>query len=77
MGVTEDPATGSAVAAMTGALHAAQGWTDGTHALLIEQGFAMGRPSQIHVELTIEQARLRSVSIGGFAVRVASGTLTL
>jgi trans-2,3-dihydro-3-hydroxyanthranilate isomerase len=77
MGVTEDPATGSAVAAMTGALHAAQGWTDGTHALLIEQGFAMGRPSQIHVELTIEQTHLRSASIGGFAVRIASGTLAL
>lgn len=77
MGVTEDPATGSAVAAMTGALHAAQGWTDGTHALLIEQGFAMGRPSQIHVELTIEQAHLRSASIGGFAVRIANGSLAL
>ncbi len=77
MGLNEDPATGSAVAAMTGALYAAQVWTDGTHALLIEQGFAMGRPSQIHLDITVAQRVLKSASIGGFAVRIADGTLTL
>ena len=77
MGLNEDPATGSAVAAMTGALYAAQAWTDGTHALLIEQGFAMGRPSQIHLDITVAQGVLKSASIGGFAVRIADGTLAL
>jgi len=77
MGVTEDPATGGAVAALTGALHAAEGWADGTHALLIEQGFAMGRPSQIYVDTTVAQRALKSASIGGFAVRIANGTLAL
>jgi trans-2,3-dihydro-3-hydroxyanthranilate isomerase len=77
MGLSEDPATGAAVAAMTGALHVAEAWADGPHALLIEQGFAMGRPSQIHVDITVAQRILKSVSIGGFAVRIANGTLTL
>jgi trans-2,3-dihydro-3-hydroxyanthranilate isomerase len=62
---------------MTGALHAAEGWADGTHALLIEQGFVMGRPSQIHVDITVAQRVLKSASIGGFAVRIANGTLAL
>ncbi len=77
MGLNEDPATGAAVAAMTGALHAAEGWADGTHALLIEQGYAMGRPSQIYVDITVAQRVLKSASIGGFAVRIADGTLAL
>jgi trans-2,3-dihydro-3-hydroxyanthranilate isomerase len=77
MGLSEDPATGAAVAAMTGALHVAEAWADGPHALLIEQGFAMGRPSQIHVDITVAQRILKSVSIGGFAVRIANGTLAL
>jgi trans-2,3-dihydro-3-hydroxyanthranilate isomerase len=71
------PTLPSAVAAMTGALYAAQAWTDGTHALLIEQGFAMGRPSQIHLDITVAQRVLKSASIGGFAVRIADGTLAL
>lgn len=77
MGLSEDPATGAAVAAMTGALYAAEGWADGTRALLIEQGFAMGRPSQIYVELTFAQGLMKSASIGGFAVRIANGNLAL
>ena len=62
---------------MTGALHAAEGWADGTYALLIEQGYAMGRPSQIYVDITVAQRVLKSASIGGFAVRIANGTLAL
>jgi trans-2,3-dihydro-3-hydroxyanthranilate isomerase len=77
MGLNEDPATGAAVAAMTGALYAAEDWPDGTRALLIEQGFAMGRPSQIYVDISVAQGVLKSASIGGFAVRIANGTLAL
>lgn len=77
MGLTEDPATGSAVAAMTGALYAAEDWADGTHALLIEQGFAMGRPSQIQVDITVAQRVIQSATIGGFALQIASGTLQI
>ncbi len=49
-GVVEDPATGAAAAALGGYLRAAQLVTP-PETLLIRQGEAMGRPSQITVEI--------------------------
>ncbi|MEN9894772.1 MAG: hypothetical protein RIR97_624 [Pseudomonadota bacterium] len=77
MGIAEDPATGSAVAALTGAVHAADRYPDGRTSLLIEQGFEMGRPSQIHVELDVAEGQIIRSTIGGYAVRIASGHLEL
>ena len=77
MGISEDPATGGAVAALTGAVHFADQYADGKTALLIEQGFEMGRPSQIYVELDISAGKIVNASIGGYAVRIASGVLEL
>ena len=48
---------------------------DGTRKFLIEQGFEMGRPSQIHMEVTVAGGQLRQVRIGGRAVRVSSGQI--
>jgi len=77
MGIVEDPATGGAVAALTGAVHYADQYPDGKTSLLIEQGFEMGRPSQIYVELDISSAKVVNASIGGYAVKIASGVLEL
>ncbi len=44
MGLGEDPATGAALAAFSGAIHAFDQPVDGHHALLVEQGVEMGRP---------------------------------
>ena len=77
MGISEDPATGGAVAALTGAVHFADQYADGKTALLIEQGFEMGRPSQIYVELEIAAGKIVKASIGGYAVKIASGVLEL
>ncbi len=74
-GIDEDPATGSAVAAFPGAIHDFDAMTDGDHAAIIEQGFEMGRPSLIRLEVTVAGGKLTNVRIGGNAVRVASGTL--
>ena len=46
-GVPEDPATGSAAAAFAGVLARASALPDGEHAIAIEQGYEMGRPSLI------------------------------
>jgi len=73
MGVPEDPATGSAAAAFAGVL--ARRLSDGTHALTIEQGYEMGRPSLIHLTAEIAAGRLVSASIGGDAVIVTEGTI--
>jgi len=76
-GVTEDPATGSAVAAFAGVVQAFDRPRDGEHMLTIEQGFEMGRPSLIALDLVIEDGALTSATIGGSVVLVASGSLDL
>jgi trans-2,3-dihydro-3-hydroxyanthranilate isomerase len=76
LGVGEDPATGSAAAALAGWL-ARTVTGDGDRSWQIEQGEAVGRPSLI--ELTYKQTGdvARRVRIGGRAVMVTRGTLTL
>lgn len=77
MGIPEDPATGSAVAAMSGAIHYFDGVSDGQYPLLIEQGVEMGRPSHIHLRMDIKDGEVARARIGGNAVRVASGVFEL
>ena len=74
-GVPEDPATGSAAAAFAGYLALHGGYRDGNHALVIEQGFEMGRPSLIELTLKISGRKLAGASIGGDAVVVSEGTI--
>jgi trans-2,3-dihydro-3-hydroxyanthranilate isomerase len=68
IGVSEDPATGSA-AGPVGAYFARH---LGVASLLIEQGVEMGRPSVLHVDASAARPR-----VGGSAVIVASGQLQL
>jgi len=75
MGITEDPATGSAVAAFAGVVMAYEKPKDGDHTLIIEQGFEMGRPSLITLGLDAEGGVLKEASIGGHALMVAQGTI--
>lgn len=77
LGVSEDPATGSAAAAFAGALMQFEPMGEGTHDVLIEQGYEMGRPSEIALQLSIENGALVSAEIGGDAVVVAEGMLHL
>lgn len=74
-GIVEDPATGSAVAAFAGAIMAFDKPEDGDHRLVIEQGYEMGRPSQITLELSVREGALVSARIGGSAVVVSEGVL--
>lgn len=76
-GMPEDPATGSAAAALSGAIHHFDGLLDGNHALVIEQGVEMGRPSLIHLHIDCAGNEVSHVRIGGEAVRVAEGKLLL
>jgi trans-2,3-dihydro-3-hydroxyanthranilate isomerase len=75
MGVHEDPATGSAVAAFAGYLAARGGYPDGAHVVGIEQGYEMGRASQIELTLKISGGKLAGAAIAGSAVVVMEGTL--
>ncbi|MBO6511836.1 MAG: PhzF family phenazine biosynthesis protein [Roseibium sp.] len=75
MGIPEDPATGSAAAAFAGVVHFYDGLTEGTHHIRIEQGFEMGRPSLIDLEIDILHNSMHAVRIGGQATLVARGEL--
>lgn len=75
LGISEDPATGAAAAAFAGVMMQFEPLGDGTHDVAIRQGIAMGRPSDIGVQLVVASGALRSVEIAGAAIVVSEGTL--
>lgn len=77
MGILEDPATGGAVAAMSGLIQHFDALSDGHHALMIEQGVEMGRASHIHLHIDAKGGKVVRARIGGQAVPVATGELHL
>lgn len=75
MGIPEDPATGSAAAAFAGVIAEYDAPRIGNHHYRIEQGFKMGRPSIIKLEIEMKSNNIHSARIGGNAVIVARGEL--
>jgi trans-2,3-dihydro-3-hydroxyanthranilate isomerase len=75
LGIVEDPATGSAAAAIAGYLASRDPAREGTLRWRIEQGFEMGRPSILDVEADIKQGKVKQVRVGGTAVRMSDGEL--
>lgn len=73
----EDPATGSASAALAAFLTSLEGDDDRTARIVIEQGVEMGRPSEIIVNARKSSSIVDSVTIEGRCVPVMQGTLTL
>jgi trans-2,3-dihydro-3-hydroxyanthranilate isomerase len=76
-GIAEDPATGSAAAAFAGVLMQFEPLGDGEHSFVVEQGYEMGRPSEIALQIVIAEGRLAGIEIGGGAVVVSEGRLSL
>jgi len=76
-GIPEDPATGSAAVSLSGVIHKFDDLPDGVHKRIVEQGYAMGRPSQIALSLVVDGGKLTTVRIGGNAVAVTEGRLSV
>lgn len=76
-GIPEDPATGSAAAILPAQLLATGALAAGTHNLALEQGVKMGRPSLIHLKVTIAAGLISEIEIGGCAAMLATGTITV
>ncbi len=76
-GIAEDPATGSAAAALGAYLGVRAPESDATLRWVVEQGFEMGRPSLLHVEIDKAGGRITAVRVGGMSVLVSEGTLQL
>jgi trans-2,3-dihydro-3-hydroxyanthranilate isomerase len=75
LGVVEDPATGSAVAALGGYLAERDARPDGTLRWVVDQGVEMGRPSRLELEVDREGGRLTAVRVGGGAVLISEGSI--
>ena len=75
LGISEDPATGSAAAAFAGIIMRFDEPRDGNYTGIIEQGYEMGRPSEMTLELEVARGALTGSRIGGHAVPVMQGSL--
>ena len=75
LGVEEDPATGSACAALVGAMASKHDFGGTTYRLSIQQGVSMGRRSEIEAEARKSEGAVTSVSVGGATVYIASGEI--
>ncbi|PLX45025.1 MAG: phenazine biosynthesis protein PhzF [Hyphomicrobiales bacterium] len=76
-GILEDPATGSAAAAFAGVIRHFDSLPDGTHVYRVEQGFEMGRPSILNIEISLGNNEMHSARIGGHAVFVSEGHIEI
>src|SRR6185437_11936077 len=65
LGVEEDPATGSACAALVGAMASKPDFSGTAYRLSIQQGVLMGRRSEIDAEARKSGGVVTSVSVGG------------
>jgi trans-2,3-dihydro-3-hydroxyanthranilate isomerase len=79
LGIPEDPATGTANGALGAFLlhHGVFIPEREQIRLMVEQGFEIGRPSYITVEVDGEPRSPRTVRVGGTAVPILQGTMNL
>jgi trans-2,3-dihydro-3-hydroxyanthranilate isomerase len=75
LGVEEDPATGSACAALVGAMASKPDFEGVAYRLSIQQGVSMGRRSEIEAEARKSGGVVTSVSVGGATTYIASGAI--
>ncbi|MCC2642312.1 MAG: yddE [Nitrospira sp.] len=78
IGIVEDPATGSASGAL-GAYLVQQGVVDigPVTEIIAEQGYEIDRPSRILIQVESDDDVIQAVTVGGQALMVVEGTLTL
>jgi trans-2,3-dihydro-3-hydroxyanthranilate isomerase len=77
LGVAEDPATGSAAAALAGWLIEREPPAEGPRRWRVLQGVEIGRPSEIALEADVVGGAPTAVRVGGRAVMISEGTLRL
>ena len=75
LGVEEDPATGSACAALVGAMASKPDYAGTVYRLSIQQGVAMGRRSEIEAEARKSEGIVTAVSVSGATAYIASGEI--
>jgi trans-2,3-dihydro-3-hydroxyanthranilate isomerase len=74
LGITEDPATGSANGCLAAYLAQYQYWEQGRIEVRVEQGYEIQRPSLLHLKASYE-GKTWQILVGGAAIPVARGEL--
>jgi trans-2,3-dihydro-3-hydroxyanthranilate isomerase len=74
-GIEEDPATGSAAAALGGWLGLNESRAKDCQRRVVAQGIEIGRPSRLEIEVERRAGALAAVRVGGGAVLVSEGTI--
>lgn len=77
LSVPEDPATGSCAAALGGYLGARDDMREGKLCYRVEQGFEMGRPSLLDIEVDKRGGAIIAIRVGGESVMVAKGEMEI
>lgn len=77
LGIAEDPATGSAAAALAGYLAVREQQENGILEWAIEQGIEMGRPSLLRLAAEKQKGEIRAIRVGGSTVLVSEGTMAV
>ncbi len=77
MGIPEDPATGAASGPLGCYLVKYGLVTDNPAKIISEQGFEMGRPSYIHIEIRQADGEINFVGAGGECVYIGEGSLEI
>ena len=72
-GVPEDPATGSAAAALGAYLGSRV--PGGTHSWVVEQGLEMGRPSRLFLSIDADGEQAQAIRVGGASVLMSRGSM--
>ena len=77
-GIPEDPATGSASAILASQLNASGLLGEGTYRFELRQGYDMGRPSEIGLEIDVSnKAELTAVRVSGTSVSISAGRIAI
>jgi trans-2,3-dihydro-3-hydroxyanthranilate isomerase len=76
IGVAEDPATGSAHGPLASYIHN-YNLTDLSDLSIGEQGYEMGRPSQIKMQIVQEDGKISKVLVGGLCVHMGNGEIRI
>jgi trans-2,3-dihydro-3-hydroxyanthranilate isomerase len=76
IGVAEDPATGSAHGSLASYIHN-YNMADLSQISIGEQGYEMGRPSQIEMKIVQENGKISKVLVGGSCVHIGNGEIRI
>jgi PhzF family phenazine biosynthesis protein len=77
IGVNDDPPIGSAMPAFTGYLCDHDHIKEGTHTFVIDRGFATTRKSVLNIEMDNNKNESLKIRVGGPAVMVGEGEMTI